>query len=189
MKGALSPTFPLTRKCWEPGPYPLAMDTQDFPTDANTRDTDQRGFDIDLNLWDDILSYVAFAQGRNLSARLKRYGVTKSKWGIRELIAHVVFVQWNKSAMLCKKTRDDIILNFGGISPMLKKPCVGFGCAVCHKYQECKAGLYEGELDPFPQVIASGNYQPLSAEELDKQLMFAHQRHERPDDWDEKHLT
>ena len=165
------------------------MTTQDFPTDAYTRDTDQRGFDIDLNLWDDIHGYLAFAQGKALSARQKRLGVTKSTWGIRELVAHIVFVQWNRSAMLCKKTRDDIIVSFGGISPMLKKPCVGFGCVVCHKYQECKAGQYEGELDPFPQVIASGNFQPLDLNELDKQLMFSHQREIRPEGWDEKHLT
>jgi len=165
------------------------MHTQNFPTDAYTRDTDQRGFDIDLNLWDDILSYLAFAQGKGLSTREKRLGVTKSKWGIRELIAHVVFLQWNRSAMHCKKTRDDIIMSFGGISPMLKKPCVGFGCAVCNKYQECKAGQYEGEIDPFPQVIASGNCQPLDLNELDKRLMFSHQRENRPDGWDEKYLT
>lgn len=155
------------------------MENYGKPVDVFSNEVKKQGFQCDQNFWDRIVDYHEFAKGKGLDPHQRRLGVAKTSMSRGELIAHVVFVQWQRSAMLCKKTRDEVVAYFGGISPMLKKPCVGFGCAVCHQYEACKCGEYEGELDPFPQVIATGNYQPMSIEEVDASLMFLDQQHLR----------
>ena len=152
------------------------------PVDVVTNDVKKQGFQCDQNFWDRIVDYHKFAQGVGLDSNTRRLGVAKTPMKLGQLIAHVVFVQWQRSAMLCKKTRDEVVDYFGGISPMLKKKCVGFGCAVCHKYEECKIGAYKGELDPFPQVLATGNYQPMSIEECDASFLFLTQQHLREEE-------
>ena len=170
-------------------PLVHGMENHFKPFDVFTNDVRKQGFQCDQNFWDRIVDYHKFAQGVGLDPHKRRLGVAKTPMTRGELIAHVVFVQWQRSAMLCKKTRCEVVDYFGGLSPMIKKPCVGFGCAVCQKYEQCKTGEYEGELDPFPQVTATGNYQPMSIEELEDANLFMNQQHLRKEEGDVEGLS
>ena len=149
------------------------------PNDAYTDNVKGMGGQCDSKFWKQIKDFLAFAEGTNLSEEQQRLGVEKTEFTMGKIVAHILYVQWNRSAMLCKKARADVMKHFGGISPMLKKPCVGYGCVVCYKYNECKSGEYDGILDPFPQVVADNRYDPLTLEDVANQHLFLNQRKER----------
>ena len=152
------------------------MTTAQKPNDASTREVGQVGFHMDKLLWLDIDNFLSFASGKGDQMC---DNPDKTSFNKKTLVAHILYVQWNRSAMLCSATREAVLKRFGGISPMLRKPCVGFGCAVCKKYEECKSGKYDGHLDPFNQVVASERYAPLTVDQLNDQHLFLHQQEQR----------
>lgn len=146
------------------------------PTDAFSQDRVRAGFQIDKEFWKRIGKFVAFAEGKTTDGETAKTTFTKFK-----LVAHLIYISWNRSALNCTWTREQCIDQFNGISPMVKKPCAGLGCAVCFKYEECKTGEYKGLADPFPQVVTTNRLDPITIEEAEQALLFFDQLEERKD--------
>lgn len=154
------------------------MDFEGKPNDAFTASKTGAGFQLDKTLWKDIDEFLVFAQGRGAQP-CEDPDTTQFSKG--SMIAHILYVQWNQLAFNCVWARDKVIAHFGGISPMLKKPCVGFPCVVCKKYQACKTGEYDGLLDPLKQVVHDERYSSMSTKQAEDECLFLDQQAERGD--------
>ena len=154
------------------------MDFEGKPNDAFTASKTGAGFQLDETLWKDIDEFFVFAQGRGVQP-CEDPDTTQFTKG--SMIAHILYVQWNWLAFKCAWTRDKVIAHFGGISPMLKKPCVGLSCVVCKQYQNCKTGEYDGLLDPFKQVVLDERCSPISTTQAEEEYLFLDQQADRGD--------
>jgi hypothetical protein len=154
------------------------MNFEGKPNDAFTASKTGAGFQLDETLWKDIDEFFVFAQGRGVQP-CEDPDTTEFTKGA--MIAHILYMQWNQTALGCKWAREKLIAHFGGISPMIKKPCVGFPCVVCKKYSNCKTGEYDGLLDPFKQVVHSERLSQMSINQAEEEHLFLDQQAERGD--------